>query len=87
MEKINENDVTSEPIWDNKDTTGNTTLDAYVQKIAGSYKLVIETAADGSEKAYVDLGSDRPFEPLKWIMNSRKMVLNLSRWKIIMPLN
>ena len=52
-----------------------------------SYKLVIETAADGSEKAYVDLGSDRPFEPPNGSWNLRKMVLNLSRWKIIMPLN
>ena len=38
----------------------------YIQKIGGAYKLVIEKQADGSEKSYVNLGSSRPFEPLKW---------------------
>ena len=58
--KINITDNTATPTLD------NSTKDAYIQKIGGKYLLVIEKAADGSSKGYVDLGTDKPGEPGKW---------------------
>ena len=58
--KINITDNTTTPTLD------NSTKDAYIQKIGGKYLLVIEKAADGSSKGYVDLGTDKPGEPGKW---------------------